>query len=344
MSAYMETEIKDIENVVIVGSGPAGYTAALYTSRADLNPLVIEGFAWGGLLQQTTDVENYPGYPEGVLGPVMMQEFRDQAARFGTRFITDDATKIELAREPGGVHTVHIGSTEIKARAVILAMGAEPKKLGVPGEDELAARGVSYCATCDAAFFRGKQTIVVGGGDTAMEDATFLSKFADRVGIVHRRPEFRASAIMLDRARDKGNIDLVTPYVVKSFDAGADGALEQVTLENTQDGSERELPVTGAFVAIGHRPNSHLLEGQLELDEEGYVSVEGRSTRTKLPGVFAAGDLTDRVYRQAVTAAGTGCMAALDAEAYLRDTPIDAEAHWAPEPDKVEAAAESAAS
>ena len=340
----MDIEIKDIEDVVIVGSGPAGYTAALYTSRADLNPLVVEGFAWGGLLQQTTDVENYPGYPEGVMGPVMMQEFRDQAARFGTRFLTDDATKIDLASGPGGLHTVHVGSTEIKARAIILSMGAEPKKLGVPGEEELAARGVSYCATCDAAFFRGKQTIVVGGGDTAMEDATFLAKFADKVGIVHRRPEFRASAIMLDRARDKGNIDLVTPYVVKSFDAGDDGSLKQVTLENTEDGSERELPVNGAFVAIGHRPNSHLVDGQLELDEEGYVLVEGRSTRTKLPGVFAAGDLTDRVYRQAVTAAGTGCMAALDAEAYLRDTPIDPEAHWAPEPDKVEAAAESAAS
>jgi thioredoxin reductase (NADPH) len=344
MSAHMDIEIKDIEDVVIVGSGPAGYTAALYTSRADLNPLVIEGFAWGGLLQQTTDVENYPGYSEGVMGPVMMQDFRDQAARFGTRFLTDDATKIDLAPEPGGLHTVHVGPTEIKARAIILAMGAEPKKLGVPGEEELAARGVSYCATCDAAFFRGKQTIVVGGGDTAMEDATFLAKFADRVGIVHRRPEFRASAIMLDRARQKGNIDLVTPYVIKSFDAGDDGALEQVTLENTEDGSERELPVTGAFVAIGHRPNSHLVEGQLEVDEEGYVLVDGRSTRTKLPGVFAAGDLTDRVYRQAVTAAGTGCMAALDAEAYLRDTPIDPEAHWAPEPEKVEAAAESAAS
>ena len=316
----MDIEIKDIEDVVIVGSGPAGYTAALYTSRADLNPLVIEGFAWGGLLQQTTDVENYPGYSEGVMGPVMMQDFRDQAARFGTRFVTDDATKIDLSPEPGGLHTVHVGPTEIKARAIILAMGAEPKKLGVPGEDELAARGVSYCATCDAAFFRGKQTIVVGGGDTAMEDATFLAKFADRVGIVHRRPEFRASAIMLDRARAQEN------------------------LENTEDGSERELPVTGAFVAIGHRPNSHLVEGQLEVDEEGYVLVDGRSTRTKLPGVFAAGDLTDRVYRQAVTAAGTGCMAALDAEAYLRDTPIDPEAHWAPEPEKVEAAAESAAS
>jgi thioredoxin reductase (NADPH) len=344
MSAHMETEIKDIEEVVIVGSGPAGYTAALYTSRADLHPLVVEGFAWGGLLQQTTDVENYPGYPEGVMGPEMMQQFRDQAERFGTRFLTDDATRLELSSEPGGLHVVHVGPTEIRARAVILAMGAEPKKLGVPGEEELAARGVSYCATCDAAFFRGKQTLVVGGGDTAMEDATFLSKFADRVGIVHRRPEFRASAIMLERARQSGNIDLVTPYVVKSFDAGADGALEKATLENTKDGSVRELPVTGAFVAIGHRPNSELVEGQLDLDEEGYVLVEGRSTRTKLPGVFAAGDLTDRIYRQAVTAAGTGCMAALDAEAYLRDTPIDAEAHWAPEPEKVEAAAESAAS
>ncbi len=339
----METEIRDIEEVVIVGSGPAGYTAALYTSRADLNPLVIEGFAWGGLLQQTTDVENYPGYPDGVMGPEMMQQFRDQAERFGTRFVTDDATALELSSEPGGLHTVHVGGSEIKARAVILAMGAEPKKLGVPGEDALAARGVSYCATCDAAFFRGKPTIVVGGGDTAMEDATFLSKFAGSVGIVHRRPEFRASAIMLDRARATENIELVTPYVVKSFDAGPEGSLEKVTLENTEDGSERELPVEGAFVAIGHRPNSQLVEGQLELDDEGYVLVEGRSTRTKVPGVFAAGDLTDHVYRQAVTAAGTGCMAALDAEAYLRDTPIDPEAHWAPEPEKVEAAAESAA-
>jgi thioredoxin reductase (NADPH) len=340
----MDTEIREIENVVIVGSGPAGYTAALYTSRADLHPLMIEGFAWGGLLQQTTDVENYPGYPEGVMGPAMMQDFRDQAGRFGTRFITDDATKLELSDQPGGLHTVHVGGREIKTRSVILAMGAEPKKLGVPGEEELASRGVSYCATCDAAFFRGKRTIVVGGGDTAMEDATFLSKFADEVDIVHRRPEFRASAIMLDRAKEIDNIELVTPYVVKSFDAGEDGSLSQAVLENTQDGSEKELPIGGAFIAIGHRPNSQLLEGQLDLDEEGYVLVEGRSTKTKLPGVFAAGDLTDRVYRQAVTAAGTGCMAALDAEAYLRDTPVDAEAHWASVPERIEAAAESAAS
>jgi thioredoxin reductase (NADPH) len=339
----MSKESRDLENVVIVGSGPAGYTAALYTSRADLNPLVIEGFAWGGLLQQTTDVENYPGYPEGVMGPQMMQDLRDQAERFGTRYITDDATRIELATEKGGTHVVEVGGKEIRTRSVILAMGAEPKKLGVPGEDELAARGVSYCATCDAAFFRGADTLVIGGGDTAMEDATFLSKFAGKVSIVHRRPEFRASAIMLDRARDTDNIELVTPYVVQSFEPGDDGSLSRAVLHNTQDASTKEIPVTGAFVAIGHKPNSHLVDGQLELDEEGYVLVEGRSTKTKLPGVFAAGDLTDRVYRQAVTAAGTGCMAALDAEAYLRDHPIDPEAHWAPEVERVEAAAEAAA-
>jgi thioredoxin reductase (NADPH) len=340
----MSVEIKDIENVVIVGSGPAGYTAALYTSRADLEPLMIEGFAWGGLLQQTTDVENYPGYPEGVLGPSMMQDFRNQAERFGTRFITDDATKLELADGPGDLHTVHVGDQRIRARAVILAMGAEPKKLGVQGEDELASRGVSYCATCDAAFFRGADTVVVGGGDTAMEDATFLAKFADKVDIVHRRDGFRASAIMLQRAKDTDNIELVTPYVVQRFEPGEDGALSKAVLENTQDGSTKEIPISGAFIAIGHRPNSQLVEGQLDLDDDGYVLVEGRSTRTKLPGVFAAGDLTDRVYRQAVTAAGTGCMAALDAEAYLRDTPVDAEAHWAGDPAKIEAAAESAAS
>jgi thioredoxin reductase (NADPH) len=342
----VSVETKDIENVVIVGSGPAGYTAALYTSRADLEPLVIEGFAWGGLLQLTTDVENYPGYPEGVLGPQMMEDLRKQAERFGTRFITDDATKLELSDEPGGTHTVHVGGQEIKARAVILAMGAEPKKLGVPGEDELAiGRGVSYCATCDAAFYRGADTIVVGGGDTAMEDATFLAKFAGKVSIVHRRDEFRASAIMLQRAKDTENIELLTPYVVKSFEAADDGGpLAHAVLENTEDGSLRELPLKGAFIAIGHRPNSQLVEDALELDDEGYVLVEGRSTRTQAPGVFAAGDLTDHVYRQAVTAAGTGCMAALDAEAYLRDTPIDAEAHWAGEPQKIEQAAEAAAS
>jgi thioredoxin reductase (NADPH) len=317
-----------VENVIIIGSGPAGYTAALYTARADLEPLVFEGFAWGGLLQQTTEVENYPGYRDGVMGPEMMQEFRDQAERFGARLQTEDVDRVELADE-GGVHKVFVGDTEYRAKAVILAMGAEPKKLGVPGEDELAARGVSYCATCDAAFFRDKPTIVVGGGDTAMEDALFLAKFAKEVKIVHRRDEFRASAIMLDRARDTSNIELVTPYVVERFEAGEDGTLDKVVLENTQGGEGQTFDIDGAFIAIGHQPNSHLVEGQVELDDEGYVVTEGKSTRTKVPGVFAAGDLVDHTYRQAVTAAGSGCQAALDAEWFLRDRPPDPEAHWA---------------
>ena len=327
---------KRIENVIIIGSGPAGYTAALYTARADLEPLVIEGFQWGGLLQQTTDVENYPGYPEGVMGPEMMQQFRDQAERFGTRFVTDDVTRVELA--DGDVHKVYVGEDEYLAKSVILAMGAEPKKLGVPGEDELAARGVSYCATCDAAFFRGKPTIVVGGGDTAMEDATFLSKFASEVNIIHRRPEFRASAIMIDRARETENINLVTPFTIDRFEAGENGALGKAILRNTEGGEDRELEIDGAFIAIGHEPNSHIVRGQVDVDENGYVKVDGRSSRTKLGGVFAAGDLIDHTYRQAITAAGSGCAAALDAEAYLRDTPIDSEAHWTPDPDRVEEA------
>src|ERR687890_888429 len=213
----MNVEIKDIEDVVIVGSGPAGYTAALYTSRANLNPLVIEGFAWGGLLQQTTDVENYPGFPEGIEGPALMQKFRDQAERFGTRFITDEATKVELSDEPGGVHKVRVGDDEYRARTVILAMGAEHKKLEVRGEEELSGRGVSYCATCDAAFFKDKATIVVGGGDSAMEEAIFLAKFAEKVTVVHRRSEFRASKIMVERAREVPNLEFKTPFAVDEF-------------------------------------------------------------------------------------------------------------------------------
>ena len=324
----MSNENGKVENVIIIGSGPAGYTAALYTARADLEPLVFEGFAWGGLLQQTTEVENYPGYRDGVMGPEMMQEFRDQAERFGARLVTEDVDRVELS-EDGGVHKVFVGDTEYRAKAVILAMGAEPKKLGVPGEEELAARGVSYCATCDAAFFRDKPTIVVGGGDTAMEDALFLAKFAKDVKIVHRRDEFRASAIMLDRAKDTANIELVTPYVVERLEAGDDGALAKAVLSNTQGGEGRDFDIDGAFIAIGHQPNSKIVEGQVELDDEGYVLTEGKSTRTKVPGVFAAGDLVDHTYRQAVTAAGSGCQAALDAEWYLRDRPPDPEAHWA---------------
>jgi thioredoxin reductase (NADPH) len=325
-----------IEDVIIIGSGPAGYTAALYTSRADLEPLVIEGFQWGGLLQQTTDVENYPGYPEGVMGPEMMQNFRDQAERFGTRFVTDDVSRVELSTD-GGIHRVYVRDDEYLAKTVILGMGAEPKKLGVPGEDELASRGVSYCATCDAAFFRDKPTIVVGGGDTAMEDATFLAKFAKDVKVVHRRPEFRASKIMLERARGADNIELLTPYTVDRFEAGENGALSRVVLADANGGEDRTVEIDGAFIAVGHRPNSEIVKDQVDTDENGYVLVEGRSTRTNLRGVFAAGDLVDHTYRQAVTAAGTGCSAALDAEAYLRDTPPDPEAHWSAAPGRVEA-------
>jgi thioredoxin reductase (NADPH) len=309
----------DVENVIIVGSGPAGYTAALYTSRANLEPLVIEGFAWGGLLQQTTDVENYPGFPDGIMGPEMMQRFRDQAERFGTKFITDQADRIELADEPGGIHKVFVGDQEYQARSVILAMGAEHRKLGIPGEDELSGRGVSYCATCDAAFFRDKPTIIVGGGDSAMEEAIFLAKFSSKVIVVHRRDEFRASKIMLDRADGIDNIEFLTPYVVEAFEG--DGALKTAKLRNPDTGEEREIEVAGAFIAIGHEPQSQIVEGQVETDDAGYIKVDGRSTRTKRPGVLAAGDVVDHTYRQAVTAAGSGCQAALDAEWYLRDTP-----------------------
>ncbi len=313
--------MSEIENVVIVGSGPAGYTAALYTARANLSPLVIEGFAWGGLLQQTTDVENYPGFPEGVMGPEMMQRFRDQAERFGARLVTDQADRIELATEPGGVHSVWVGDTEHRARTVVLAMGAEHKKLGVTGEDTLSGRGVSYCATCDAAFFKEATTLIVGGGDSAMEEAIFLSKFASKVTVVHRRKDFRASKIMLERARERENIEFLTPYTVKEFVACEAGTLGHAVLLNTETGEERELEVSGTFIAVGHEPQSGLVRGQVDVDESGYVLTDGRSTRTKLPGVFAAGDLVDHTYRQAITAAASGCQAALDAEWYLRDTP-----------------------
>jgi thioredoxin reductase (NADPH) len=309
------------EKVIIIGSGPAGYTAALYTARAELEPLVIEGFAWGGLLQQTTDVENYPGYPNGVTGPQMMQDLRDQAERFGARLLTDQATRVEFASEPGGLHRVWVDEDEYEARTVILAMGAEHKKLGVPGEAELAGRGVSYCATCDAAFFKEREALIIGGGDSAMEEAIFLAKFSSTVTIVNRRDEFRASRIMLDRARATSNIEFLTPYVVEELLPGETSALEIARLRNVESGEVRELEATGVFVAIGHEPKSELVRGTIDLDDNGYVLVEGRSTRTNRPGVFAAGDLVDHTYRQAVTAAGSGCQAALDAEWYLRDTP-----------------------
>jgi thioredoxin reductase (NADPH) len=315
-----------VENLIIVGGGPAGYTAALYAARANLEPLVIEGFQWGGQLQNTTDVENYPGYPDGMMGPEMMNQFRAQAERFGTRFITDDADRIELS--DGDVQRVFIGDTEHVAKTIILSMGAEPKRLGIPGELELAGRGVSTCGVCDGAFFNDEKVAVIGGGDSAMEDSIFISKYASDLDIVHRRPEFRASKIMIERAEEQPNIRFKTPFTTEEFVAGEDGKLAKVRLKNAETGAEEELEVGGAFVAIGHTPRSELVEGQVETDEGGYVVTEPGSTRTKLGGVFAVGDLVDHTYRQAVTAAGTGCMGALDAEWYLRDTPPSPEAHW----------------
>jgi thioredoxin reductase (NADPH) len=327
-----------VENLIVLGGGPAGYTAALYAARAELEPLMIEGFAWGGQLQNTTDVENYPGYPEGIMGPEMMNEFRAQAERFGTRFVTDDATELELS--DGGIQTVKVGKDTYRAKAVVLSMGAEPKRLGVPGEMELGGRGVSTCGVCDGAFFKGEDVVVIGGGDSAMEDSIFVSKFARKLTIVHRRDEFRASKIMLERARDRDNIEFLTPYVPEEFVAGEDGKIAKVRLRHADTGEEKILDVGGAFIAIGHRPRSELVEGQVGVDENGYVQVTEPSTQTKFSGVFAVGDLVDHTYRQAVTAAGSGCKGALDAEWYLRDSPPDPEAHWG-KPAQVTAAIEA---
>lgn len=311
-----------MENVIIVGSGPAGYTAALYCARANLRPLVIEGFVWGGLLQQTTDVENYPGFPDGIQGPELMANMRAQAERFGARFITDEATEVALRAH--GVHTVSVGEDAYRAPVVIVATGSVPRKLGVPGEEELAGRGVSYCATCDAAFFAGKRVLVAGGGDTALEEAIFLAKFASDVTLVHRREEFRASKIMVDRARRVENLQVLTPFTIDALvSRDENGPLRAARLRHAGTGEERVVDVDGCFVAVGHEPQSQLVAGQLELDTAGYVRVDGRSTRTNRPGVFACGDLIDPEYRQAVTAAASGCQAALDCERYLRDLGLD---------------------
>ena len=322
------TENGKVENVIIVGGGPAGYTAALYTARANLEPLVFEGFQWGGQLQNTTDVENYPGYPEGIMGPEMMNEFRAQAERFGSRFVTDDVDRMELS--DGGVQRVFLGEEEYQAKAVILAMGAEPSRLGIPGERELSGCGVSTCGVCDGAFFKGQKVIVIGGGDSAMEDSIFISKFASDLTVVTRRDQFRASKIMYERALAVENIDTLTPYTPLEFVAGEDGKLAKVRLRHSETGEESEIEATGAFVAIGHVPKSEIVAGQVETDEDGYIATEPGSTRTNLAGVFAVGDVVDHTYRQAVTAAGTGCMGALDAERYLRDADVPVEAHWMP--------------
>ncbi|WP_019854388.1 thioredoxin-disulfide reductase [Actinopolyspora mortivallis] len=302
----------DVRDVVIVGSGPAGYTAAVYAARAELRPLVFEGVQYGGELMNTTEVENYPGFSDGIMGPELMEQFRSQAQRFGAELRTTEASRIDLS---GPVKTVVADGVEHRARAVILAMGAAPRYVGVPGEQQLLGRGVSSCATCDGFFFRDQDIAVVGGGDSAMEEATFLTRFARSVTIIHRREEFRASRIMLDRARADERIHWRTNTVVTAVNG--QGTVSGLTVRDTVTGAESELAVTGMFVAIGHDPRSTLVREQLEVDEEGYVRVHQPTTATSLPGVFAAGDLVDKTYRQAVTAAGSGCAAAIDAERWL---------------------------
>jgi thioredoxin reductase (NADPH) len=303
----------DPHELVIVGSGPAGLTAAVYAGRANLSPIVIEGIGAGGQLMLTTDVENFPGFPDGILGPELMMKFREQAERFGAEFVTADADRVELTL--GGPHRVWVGDREFRARSMIITTGAKARMLGLPNEQRLLGHGVSTCATCDGFFFREKPIAVVGGGDSAIEEAIFLTKFATTVSVIHRRDELRASKIMQDRAYDDPKIEFAWNSEVAQIHG--DDRLTGLTLRDTTTGETRELPGTGLFIAFGHDPRSELLTGQVDLDDEGYVLVEGRSTRTNLPGVFACGDLVDHTYRQAITAAGSGCAAALDAERFL---------------------------
>jgi thioredoxin reductase (NADPH) len=302
----------DVRDVIIIGGGPAGYTAALYAARGNLKPLVIEGFNWGGQLMITSDVENYPGYSDGVMGPEMMQDFRRQAERFGAEFVTDDVTRVDFSERP---LRVWVGDDEYQARAVIVATGATARQLGLESEQRLQGRGVSYCATCDAAFFPDKHVVVVGGGDSAMEEATFLTRFAAKVTIVHRRDEFRASQIMLDRARANEKIEWITNAVVE--DVLGEDRVTGVRLRDVNTDETWEIDADGLFAAIGHDPNTGLFLDQLDHDENGYLITNPRTTETNVPGVFAVGDVQDHVYRQAITAAGTGSMGALDAERYL---------------------------
>jgi len=304
----------ETRELIVIGGGPAGYTAALYSARANLHPLVIEGFQWGGQLMITSDVENYPGYPDGVLGPEMMQEFRYQAERFGAEFLTDDVTRVDFSEHP---FRVWVGDDEYRAEAVIVATGATARQLGLESERSLQGRGVTYCATCDGAFYRDQEVVVVGGGDSAMEEATFLTKFASKVTLVHRRDEFRASQIMIDRARANEKVEFLTPYVVEEVLAGDDGKMRAVLLRNPESGETREVAASGLFVAIGHDPTTALFLDQLDHDDAGYLVTRAGTTETNVPGVFAAGDVQDHTYRQAITAAGSGCMAALDAERFL---------------------------
>jgi thioredoxin reductase (NADPH) len=310
------TAVGDVRNLIIVGSGPAGYTAAVYAARAQLNPLVFEGSVTaGGALMNTTDVENYPGFADGIMGPQLMEEMRKQAERFGAELVTDDVTAVDLN---GDIKTVTDGSGNThSAHTVVLAMGSGYRELGLDNEKRLSGHGVSWCATCDGFFFRQQVIAVVGGGDTAAEEATFLTRFADKVYLIHRRDELRASKVMAERVLTNEKIEPVWNSQV--VDVLGDNKVNGIMIEDTITGDTRELPVTGLFIAIGHDPRSELIAGQIDLDDEGYVLVDAPNTRTNLPGVFACGDLVDHTYRQAITAAGTGCSAALDAERFLAD-------------------------
>ena len=310
------TAVGDVQNLIIIGSGPAGYTAAVYAARAQLNPLVFEGSVTaGGALMNTTDVENYPGFADGIMGPQLMEEMRKQAERFGAELVTDDVTSVDLN---GDIKTVTDGSGNThSAHTVVLAMGSGYRELGLENEKRLSGHGVSWCATCDGFFFRQQEIAVVGGGDTAAEEATFLTRFADKVYLIHRRDELRASKVMAERVLTNEKIEPVWNSQV--VDVLGDDKVNGIVIEDTITCDTRELPVTGLFIAIGHDPRSELIAGQIDLDDEGYVLVDAPSTRTNLPGVFACGDLVDHTYRQAITAAGTGCSAALDAERFLAD-------------------------
>jgi len=306
--------MSEVRNLVIVGSGPAGYTAAIYAARADLKPIIYEGSVTaGGALMNTTEVENFPGFTDGVMGPDLMDNMRKQAKRFGAELITDDIVEMDLA---GDIKILKDGSgNTIQAKAVILAMGSAYKEIGLENEKRLSGRGVSWCATCDGFFFRDQEIAVVGGGDSAMEEANFLTKFASKVVLIHRRDSLRASKIMAERSQSNPKIEFL--WNTEVTDVLGDQKVTGLKLRNTVDGSESERAFTGLFVAIGHDPRSELVRGKVDLDAEGYVTVEGRSTRTSLKGVFACGDLVDHTYRQAITAAGSGCQAALDAERFL---------------------------